>query len=182
MVEPPGENEDIREHVLAGQLPVSFILAEDEVTTMEKPPPMMRMVSRLSYLPLVYNELREYFKHYAPPHEDELWCLSDGVPLKWHLPFGTLFDLHGKPACLPWLVTVRLTKFPADKLIRCRGDETLQWHFINTVKEAIFLQFGSTKPLTSLSMAKQTVLCLPRHSRPRTLVQRLDNNLPWKIS
>ena len=32
----------------------------------------------------------------------------------------------------------------------------VQWHFMNTVKEAIFLRFGSTQPLTSLAMEQQT--------------------------
>ena len=43
-------------------------------------------------------------------------------------------------------------------LWHCKGDETLQWHFINTVKEAVFLQHGSTKLLTSLSMEQQTAM------------------------
>jgi hypothetical protein len=88
-----------------------------------------------------------------------MWCSSesDGTPLKWHRPNGVLFDSHGSPSSLPWAVVVHFTKFPRQDLLNPeRGPkEDVQWHFMNTMKEAIFLQYGSTKPLTSLKMEKQ---------------------------
>ena len=48
-----------------------------------------------------------------PPGEDEVWFEYQGVPLKWHIPTGSLFDLlAGGRGGYPWCLTVRLDPKP----------------------------------------------------------------------
>ena len=52
-----------------------------------KPPrPFMVHLSRQSYLPLVFDRLRDHFADSIPPHTDEMWCSYEGTPLKWCAP------------------------------------------------------------------------------------------------
>jgi hypothetical protein len=164
-----GMDAEIADAVLSDTFPVMFRLAEDEVTSttegtaeIAQPHPKVLHLSRQSYLPLEYDGLREHFGDSLPPHADQIWCSNeaDGVPLKWHRPTGVLFDAHGDPSALPWEVVVHFTRFPRKELLHPQRSprEDVQWHFMNTLKEGIFLQCGSTQPLTSLSMEQQTEL------------------------
>lgn len=44
----------------------------------------------------------------------------------------------------------------AEQLLSPCQKRDVQWHFMNTVKEAIFLQYGSTQPLTTMAIDQQT--------------------------
>lgn len=80
------------------------------------------MVPRMSYLVAQTREVVEYFRDAAPPigvgglPGTGIWFEAAGVPLKWHLPFGVLWDLLGIDALLPWQVTVRFQGFPLDEV------------------------------------------------------------------
>ena len=60
-------NAPIQDAILSDRFPVSFRLAEDEVTStstgglVAQPLPYMCHLSRQSYLPLVFEKLREHF-------------------------------------------------------------------------------------------------------------------------
>src|SRR4051812_43062344 len=101
----------------------------------------------------------------APAMEDELWLEFDGIPLKWTIPIGVLFDLLSpsplldSPASagpvpaltLPWRLTVHFQSFPANKIQRCKTLFTVRQHFINTWKESSFLRFASNKVAAACS-------------------------------
>ena len=84
-----GVEREIGESLLADGVPISFVLAEDEITSttasgaLDTPRPFMVHLSRQSYLPLVFDRLRDHFADSIPPHTDEMWCSYEGTPLKW---------------------------------------------------------------------------------------------------
>ena len=49
---------------------------------------------------------------------DEVWFEYNGYKLKWQYPAGLLFDLLAADDSLPWVVTVHLTNFPQNELLR----------------------------------------------------------------
>ena len=87
-----GVEREIGESLLADGVPISFVLAEDEITSttasgaLDTPRPFMVHLSRQSYLPLVFDRLRDHFADSLPPHTDEMWCSCEGTPLKWRAP------------------------------------------------------------------------------------------------
>lgn len=47
-----------------------------------------------------------HYQHLLPPGEDRIWFDYNGLPLKWHIPVGVLFDMLCCNADLPWRLTV----------------------------------------------------------------------------
>merc|ERR1711871_636826 len=66
--------------------------------------------------------------------------------------------MHPNQEELPWKIQVHFQRFPASQLLRCTSIETIEAHFMNTIKEATHLRFGSAKRIMSLSKAEQTQL------------------------
>lgn len=59
---------------------------------------------------------------------------------------GVLFDLYnvGEDSTLPWTLTVHFTKFPDDIIFRCPNRETVEAHFMSSLKEADVLKHRGT--------------------------------------
>eukprot|EP00455_Lapot_gusevi_P011781 TRINITY_DN1549_c0_g3_i1.p1 TRINITY_DN1549_c0_g3~~TRINITY_DN1549_c0_g3_i1.p1 ORF type:complete len:350 (+),score=69.97 TRINITY_DN1549_c0_g3_i1:106-1050(+) len=148
----------VRQDMWQGSVPVVFQLSANEITTLEAPPPLYMLLPRMSYLPLVSAAARSHFFSSAPPVEDEMWFEYDGFPLKWNIPIGVLFDLFGGRRHMPWPLTVHFQRFPEKKLLRCRNQDAVKFHFVNSFKEAMFLRYGSAKAVTNLSRAEQSQL------------------------
>lgn len=112
----PEDREVLRE-VWDGRIATCFNLFQDDLYTMAVPDPCFLMLPRLSYLPLVTEKVRQsknnftlktiffstslsfykvkkhFHKFVHPDRQDsEMWFDFDGVPVKWHLPIGLLFD------------------------------------------------------------------------------------------
>ncbi|EAW11192.1 autophagy protein 5 [Aspergillus clavatus NRRL 1] len=130
---------------------------------------------RISYLPSLLPRLRSFFassliEPKSQPHEG--WFSFEGVPLKWHLPIGLLYDLYAgaDPASkgsrpdeseqiissvgdtLPWRLTLHFSDWPDEELVRLDADGMVMHDaFINSVKEADFLRNGTAKGIMSLS-------------------------------
>ena len=109
--------------VWEGGLPTVFTLAASSVTTLAPPRDYTMCLPRQSLLPFVFDDLRKHFEPFAPPMGGELWFEYDGVPLRWQIPIGVLFDLLvGEHAAvcdrLPWRITVHFQAFPAETLMR----------------------------------------------------------------
>lgn len=108
---------------------------------------------------------------------DAGYLTHDGVPLKWHLPLGLLYDLyvlsvHDAPAPadvdadppekspVPFKLTLHYTPDSINANVNLINPDPIRMHdfFINAVKEADFLRSGTAKPIMSLSAADSKAL------------------------
>lgn len=96
------------------------------------------MLPRVSYLPLVTDKVirsmldmfpnwlkafvslkvKKHFQRHVEK-EDEVWFSFNDTPLKWHYPIGLLFDLLVTDDILPWVITVKFSKYPEEVLFKC---------------------------------------------------------------
>jgi hypothetical protein len=180
--------------VWSGQVPVRFDLASNEVTTYQAPRPMFVMIPRMSYFPLLLARVVEYFEKYAPPtlgigsndatknRVRNVWFESNGVPLRWHLPVGVLYDVLMKAkekdfennsndsndnnnnnnnnndidkSILPWKIVVHFQSFPAEKIIRFEGLDSVRWNFMSDLKQAMYVRLRSAKSVLNLPKQEQ---------------------------
>uniref|UniRef100_A0A336JYM0 Autophagy protein 5 n=1 Tax=Culicoides sonorensis TaxID=179676 RepID=A0A336JYM0_CULSO len=137
------DREVLRE-IWDGNIPVCFQLDPDEAVGLQKPEVFYLMIPRLSYFPIVTDKVKKHFLRYVPNEyqDNEMWLSFNTTPLKWHFPIGVLFDLHnnGEDSTLPWSLSVHFTKFPEDVIFRCPNRETVEAHFMASLKEADVLK------------------------------------------
>ncbi|KAG0502170.1 hypothetical protein HPP92_002242 [Vanilla planifolia] len=129
-------SEQAMRYVWEGAIPLQIFLHESEVTTLPPPPPVMILGPRLGYLPLLVPTIKPYFNETLPPGVDSVWFDYKGLPLKWNIPTGVLFDLLCAEPERPWNLTVHFRAPPGDILIPCDGEDSVKWSFINSLKEA----------------------------------------------
>ena len=142
---------------------------------------------RISYLPLLLPSIRRHLVDLvldegaaATLSDDSLWFEAAGEPWKWclavkfdqtelyrHWPIGLLYDYHiaslnlsakGKSPELPLRVTLHLSSPPTDRLLANPSIETCRSNFMNMVKEADYVRWGSTKRVTALRKVDQDAL------------------------
>lgn len=91
---------------------------------------------------LFSDQVQRYFSPFvAEEHRSsQLWLetpinttsvLSGSVMLRWHLPIGLLYDLHGGGK-LPWTIIIHFRDFPDKELIACETKQVrwLALHFV----------------------------------------------------
>ncbi|XP_072036176.1 autophagy protein 5-like [Amphiura filiformis] len=134
------DDREVLREVWEGRIPVAFHLAEDEVAS-EQPEPFYLLVSRQTYITLVADKVQKHFKKFtATDEDDEVWFEYKGIPLKWHYPFGVLFDLYAHDITLPWNITLHFKNFPEDDLLHCKSKEVIEAHYMSSLKEADVLK------------------------------------------
>lgn len=83
--------------------------------------------------------------------EDE----ESGLPLRWHLFVGVLYDLmkeRSKNFYLPWKIRLHFTAYPVQLLgLDDEVIKTVHGIFSNSLKQALFLQHGSSKKAMAMS-------------------------------
>ncbi|KAG8458216.1 hypothetical protein KFE25_001508 [Diacronema lutheri] len=156
----------IQRAVWEGRVPAVITLARDELTTLEQPRELYLMLPRQGYLP--YAATREVYDHFgahAPPCPGEVWFEASGVPLRWTVPIGVLFDLHAPTSAaerlLPWRLVAHFSNFPAAAVLRgggARDMTAVAAHYMNALKQSTYLRCGSTQPVMSLSTDAQRTL------------------------
>jgi len=149
-------DEKTQKLIWQGQIPVMFMLSEREVTSMAPPMALCMLLSRMTYLPLVTQDVRTHFLPSAIAMEDEMWFDYKDSPLRWNIPIGALADIlmQSSKAELPLLITVHFQSFPVNKLLRCKTNFTIRSHFLNAFKESCFLKYGSSKLVQSFTQAE----------------------------
>lgn len=86
------------------------------------------------------------------------------IALRWHLFTGVLYDLkrRKKAADLPWKIRVHFTSYPSSQILPLDAVDgvgtTLERTFNNSIKQALFVQHGSSK--VAMSMSKQSHHCI----------------------
>lgn len=142
---------EARKYIWEGAIPLQIHLHESEVTTVPPPPPAMVLAPRIGYLPLLASQIKPYFGSTLPPGVDTIWFEYKGLPLKWNIPTGVLFDLLCAEPERPWNLTVHFRGYPRQLLIPCEGEDSIKWSFINSLKEADYIVNGNTKNVMSMS-------------------------------
>ncbi len=120
------DDREVLREVWDGRVPTCFTLAAPEVETLTAPEPFYLMLPRLSYLPVVTDKLRKHFSRFVSTalQERTMWFEFEGIPLRWHLPVGVLFDqvcIINKELLPPWNITVHFDKFPNNEIIQFRS-------------------------------------------------------------
>jgi len=147
----------VRKSVWGGLIPVIFTLTPNEVSTLQPPEPYYLMVPRMSFLPIVTDAVKEYFRQSAPSKIDEIWYECNGTILRWQFPIGVLYDLYGGDR-FPWPITVHFQNFPSGQILRCPEIDTVQKNFMNMLKEANYLKHGDSSKINLLSINDQSDL------------------------
>ncbi|XP_057807299.1 autophagy protein 5 isoform X2 [Salvia miltiorrhiza] len=149
---------EAQQYVWGGAIPLQIHLHESEVTTLPPPPPALILAPRVGYLPLLVPQIKPFFNSSLPPGVDTVWFEYKGLPLKWYIPTGTLFDLLCSEPERPWNLTIHFRGYPVNLLIPCEGEDSVKWSFINALKEAAYIINGNCKNIMNMSQYDQTEL------------------------
>ncbi|XP_048328835.2 autophagy protein 5 isoform X1 [Ziziphus jujuba] len=151
-------NMEALKYVWEGSIPLQIHIHESEVTTVPAPPPALILAPRIGYLPLLASRIKPYFSGTLPPGVDTIWFEYNGLPLKWYIPTGVLFDLLCAQPERPWNLTVHFRGYPGNILIPCEGEDSVKWSFINSLKEASYIISGNCKNVMNMSQPDQEEL------------------------
>ncbi|XP_039039252.1 autophagy protein 5-like isoform X1 [Hibiscus syriacus] len=149
---------EAQKFVWEGAIPLQIHLHESQVTALPPPPPALILAPRIGYLPLLAPLIKPYFSSTLPPGVDTIWFDYNGLPLKWYIPTGVLFDLLCPEPERPWNITVHFRGFPGNVLIPCEGEDCVKWSFINSLKEAAYIMNGNCKNVMNMSQSDQLEL------------------------
>ncbi|KAJ7960036.1 Autophagy protein 5 [Quillaja saponaria] len=149
---------EAKKYVWDGAIPLQIHLHESEVTTLPPPPPALILAPRIGYLPLLVSYIKPHFSSTLPPGVDTIWFEYKGLPLKWYIPTGVLFDLLCAEPERPWNLTVHFRGYPSNILLPCEGEDSVKWSFINSLKEAAYLINGNCKNVMNMSQPDQVEL------------------------
>ncbi|KAL6959687.1 autophagy protein 5 [Sarracenia purpurea var. burkii] len=151
---------EAQKYVWEGAIPLQIHLHESEVTTLPPPPPALILAPRIGYLPLLVPQIKPFFSSALPPGADTVWFEYKGLPLKWYLPTGVLFDLLCAEPERPWNLMVHFRGYPGNILSPCEGDDSVKWSFINSLKEvrAAYIINGNCKNVMNMSQSDQVEL------------------------
>ncbi|XP_030963433.1 autophagy protein 5 isoform X1 [Quercus lobata] len=151
--------EEAQKYVWEGAIPLQIHLHESEVTTLPTPPPALILAPRIGYLPLLVPQIKPHFSNALPPGSpDTVWFDYNGLPLKWYIPTGVLFDLLCAEPERPWNLTVHFRGYPSNILVPCEGEDSVKWGFINSLKEAAYIINGNCKNVMNMSQPDQVEL------------------------
>eukprot|EP01012_Entosiphon_sulcatum_P028825 TRINITY_DN3498_c0_g1_i1.p1 TRINITY_DN3498_c0_g1~~TRINITY_DN3498_c0_g1_i1.p1 ORF type:complete len:333 (+),score=78.94 TRINITY_DN3498_c0_g1_i1:133-999(+) len=158
-------DEEIEKELWKSAVPVEFVLAETDISRAEKPPPFFRLIPRVSYIPFYLRNVRDHFAdaRAVGGTDTEIWVEYRGVPLKWHLPMGVLFDLicasNEDESHLPLQLVVHFQNFPADRVLNLKTEKDVVFFFQHSLKEAVYVKYSNVKSIMTLSTSDQTELC-----------------------
>lgn len=196
----------------AGSIPIILSLAPSSLSSPTMPPPIHRMVSRMTFLHLGLTDAVIRFYKFAPAvqsfpptHDDNnnnksnnnqlptCWFedIESGQPLRWHLFVGILYDLlqskqhdtNNKP--LPWKIRIHFTSYPSHQILdlsKKNTIKTVQLNFIHSLKQALFLQYGSNKKQMNMSKVQYELMwssmerggCYKMYQDVNSNLQQLD--------
>ncbi|EGC33469.1 hypothetical protein DICPUDRAFT_80751 [Dictyostelium purpureum] len=151
-------DEDIKKSVWEGKIPIIFTLSPDDLTSHLPPSPYTFMAPRNSYFPLITSVVKEYFSSSTLVLLDEMWLEYRGIPLKWHVPIGVLYDTlvlskSGGVIEQPyWNIVVHFQSYPDKILLKCPNIEAVRTYYKNVLKEATFIKQGDINKFNNLTI------------------------------
>ncbi|GAA0175589.1 membrane trafficking regulatory protein [Lithospermum erythrorhizon] len=153
-----GKATEAQKYVWEGAIPLQIHLHDSEVTTLPPPSTALILAPRIGYLPLLVPQIKPFFSNALPPGVDTVWFEYKGLPLKWYIPTGVLFDLLCAEPERPWNLTVHFRGYPGNILTPCEGEDSVKWSFINSLKEAAYIINGNCKNVMNMSQSDQVEL------------------------
>eukprot|EP01038_Epipyxis_sp_PR26KG_P008175 gene8175-11060_t len=143
-----------------GRVPIKMIIAIDEIATFYPPEPYYTVASRFSYLPVIAHDAIEHFKHSAIDFSSSIWFESNNMPLRSFLPIGVLFDLHvtEENKLDIWEIIIHLRNYPKILLLKCHDSEQAEKLLFQSIKQALYLLYGSTRIFNELNVVNQKLL------------------------
>ncbi|KAK4430479.1 Autophagy protein 5 [Sesamum alatum] len=153
-----GGGTEAQQYVWGGAIPLQIHLHDSEVTTLPPPPPALILAPRIGYLPLLVPQIKPFFSSSLPPGVDTVWFEYRGLPLKWYIPTGVLFDLLCAEPERPWNLTIHFRGYPGNVLTPCEGEDSIKWSFIYALKEAAYIINGNCKNIMNMSQPDQAEL------------------------
>ncbi|KAG2648065.1 autophagy protein 5-like isoform X2 [Panicum virgatum] len=151
-------SEEAARLVWGGAVPLQVHLHDADVTALPPPPPFLTLGPRIGYLPLLIPVIKAHFSNALPPGVDTVWFEYKGLPLKWYVPIGVLFDLLCADPERPWNLIVHFRGYPSEILSPCEGEDSVKWSYMNALKEATFIITGNSKSVMNMSQADQVAL------------------------
>nr|CAB3445323.1 unnamed protein product [Digitaria exilis] len=151
-------SEEAARRVWGGAVPLQVHLHDADVTAFPPPPPFLTLGPRIGYLPLLIPIIKAHFSNALPPGVDTVWFEYKGLPLKWYVPIGVLFDLLCADPERPWNLIVHFRGYPSEILSPCEGEDSVKWSYMNSLKEATFIITGNSKSVMNMSQADQIAL------------------------
>ncbi|CAN0083226.1 unnamed protein product [Ectocarpus sp. 8 AP-2014] len=152
----------------------------------------------MGFLPCVAEAISHHFGEVAPDAQRTLWLeeTRSGEPLRWHVPTGVLFDLiagvgqeegggakHGEEApwsgpgrlgLLPWRITVHFQGCPRRQVFPLEKEADIRRHYTNALKQALFLQSGSSRAGMTLAKENQNRLWQAIKSNDTKVFHEMD--------
>jgi len=150
----PEEEQELRQRVWGGAVPIFIQLAQNEITTVgDAPQPLLLLVPRVGYLSLLADTVREHFASFAPTVDGRLWFEYEGNPVRWHYPAGALYDAAGPQG--PWQLTAHFLSFPEEELLACQDENAVKMVFFQAAKEAMYMKHGNASSFMQLAIESQ---------------------------
>lgn len=188
---------DLKDKVWNGSIniKITFDIGEEELKE------YLLTTPRVSYLPIYYKELVDYFRTFGEI-TDPIWLEYNGKPVKWNLPIGVIYDLYHIPGTreCPFDNSVLVlnlkygTPYPT-QIIPCiyKGkvdyDKSLMENFFNQLKQSNFVLNGNSKLVMNLSTDNSSKLwnSIRNHDLndystvTKRLVPKTINRIPIKV-
>jgi autophagy-related protein 5 len=115
------------------------------------------LAGRLSYLTFLLPKINQLLEEMGEQiiQSDQTWFSFHNNALKWHYPFGLLYDQSIEGSGI-FEIVLHLNNFPSDQLLSY--DQAGFDHYMNTLKEADFIRNGNIKNILNMSANKQSQL------------------------
>ncbi|CAM9821627.1 unnamed protein product [Ascophyllum nodosum] len=176
---------EVQNETWDGMIPAELSMDSSEITSLQRPLPLYLLLPRMAFLPCIADTVSHHFGEVGPDAQRNLWLedTASGEPLRWHIPTGALFDLivgseegdgHDgarprawsdevegeavKRSILPWKITVHFQGCPQRQVFPLEKEEDIRRHYMNALKQALYLQLGSSHAGMTLAKENQTRL------------------------
>jgi len=153
-------DEEIKKSIWDGKIPIIFTLSPNDLTSHIPPSPYSFMAPRNSYFPLITNQVKDHFSSSTLVLLDEMWLEYNGIPIKWHIPIGVLYDSlvgGGQDDNGYWNLVVHFQSYP-DKILKCPNEEYVKTYYKNVLKEANYIKQGDITKLNNLNINQSNEL------------------------
>ena len=100
--------------------------------------------------------------------------------LRWHLFAGVLWDMKQQSKSIPWKIKIHFNNYPSSQILPMEVSHVLtvvERTFKNSLKQALFLQQGSTKVAMNMSKQSYEQLWESILTSNFQLYQQVDNDL-----